>query len=225
MKVEQIMRGEVVSVTPTTSLKDLARLLLERDISGVPVLDEGGKVLGVVSAGDILVKTSAAFGLREHPSNWLFGDDDREALKRGAQTAAEAMSRPAITVDPRCTVAEAARIMVKQSVNRLPVVEHGKLVGIVTRDDIVRAFARPDSELEEQIRTEVLLDTLWIDPATIDVVVEEGDVALSGVVETRTIAERIPSYISLVPGVVSVDASHLHWRRDIGAQRPHASRL
>ncbi len=225
MRVEQIMSREVVGVTPTTSLKDVARLLLERGISGVPVLGDNGKVLGIVSAGDILVKTSAAFGLREHPSNWLFGDDEREALKRGAQTAADAMSRPAITVDPRCTVAEAARMMVKRSVNRLPVVDDGELVGIVTRNDIVRAFARPDSELEEQIRTDVLLDTLWIDPAAIDVVVEEGDVAISGVVETRTIAELIPTYISLVPGVVSVDASRLEWRTDVGAQRPHTSRL
>ena len=225
MRVEQIMSSEVVGVTPTTSLKDVARLLLERGISGVPVLGDNGKVLGIVSAGDILVKTSAELGNRERPSNWLFGDDDREALKRGAQTAADAMSRPAITVDPRCTVAEAARMMVKRSVNRLPVIDEGKLVGIVTRNDVVRAFARPDSELEEQIRTEVLLDTLWIDPATIVVAVEEGEVAVTGVVETRTIAELIPIYISLVPGVVSVDASHVEWRTDVGSQRPHASRL
>jgi CBS domain-containing protein len=225
MRVEQIMSSEVVSVTPTTSLKDIARLLLKRGISGVPVVAENGKVLGIVSAGDILVKTSAELGNREHPSNWLFGDDDREALKRGAQTAADAMSRPAITVDPRRTVAEAARTMVKQSVNRLPVVDEGKLVGIVTRTDIVRSFARPDRELEEQIRTEVLLDTLWIDPGTIGVVVDEGEVAINGVVETRTIAELIPFYVSLVPGVVSVDASHVVWRTDVGAQRPHTSRL
>lgn len=225
MRVEQIMSREVVSVRPTTSLKDVARLLLGRGISGVPVLGDNGKVLGIVSEGDILVKTSAEFGSREHPSNWLFGDDDREALKRGAQTAADAMSCPAITVDPSCTVAEAARVMVKRSVNRLPVVDAGTLVGIVTRNDIVRAFVRPDSELEEQICTEVLLDTLWIDPATIDVVVEEGEVAVTGVVATRTVAELVPVYISLVPGVVSVDASHLEWRTRVGAQRHHASRL
>ena len=225
MRVEQIMSREVVNVTPTTSLKDVARRLLERSISGVPVVGDTGKVLGIVSASDILVKTSAELGNRERPSNWLFGDDDREALKRGAQTAADAMSRPAITIDPHCTVAEAARMMVKRSVNRLPVVDDEKLVGIVTRSDIVRAFVRPDSELKEQICTEVLLDTLWIDPTTIDVVVEEGEVALAGVVATRTVAELVPVYISLVPGVVSVDASHLVWRTNVGAQRAHASRL
>ena len=95
----------------------------------------------------------------------------------------------------------------------------------MTRNDIVRAFVRPDSELEEQICTEVLLDTLWIDPATIDVVVEEGEVAVTGVVATRTVAELVPVYISLVPGVVSVDASRLEWRTRVGAQRHHPSRL
>ena len=225
MRVEQIMSREVVSITPTTSLKDVARRLLERSISGVPVVGDDGKVLGIVSASDILVKTSAELGNRERPSNWLFGDDDREALKRGARTAADAMSRPAITIGPHCTVAEAARMMVKRSVNRLPVVDDGKLVGIVTRSDIVRAFVRPDSELKEQICTEVLLDTLWIDPTTIDVAVDEGEVALAGVVATRTVAELVPVYISLVPGVVSVDASHLVWRTNVRAQRPHASRL
>ncbi len=225
MRIDEIMQTEVVGVSPTDSLKRVARLLLEHGISGVPVLNDHGAVIGVVSEGDILVKASAAFGEREHPSNWLFGDDEREALKRGAQTAADAMSRPVVTVDPRCTVAEAARVMVKQSVNRLPVVSDGRLVGIVTRSDIVRAFARTDEELEAQIRAEVLVETLWLDPGTLHILIEEGEVVVSGVVETRSIAELIPVYISLVPGVVSVDASRVEWHTNVHAGRHHASRL
>lgn len=225
MRVEKIMSAAVVTVAPTAALKDVARVLLVHRISGVPVVNGDGRVLGVVSEGDFLVKASGDLGYRERPSNWLFGDDDRQALKRGAQTAADAMTRPAITIDPRATVAEAARVMVRRSVNRLPVVDDGRLVGIVTRRDVVRAFARTDGELEQQIRTEVLLNTLWIDPATIDVDVEDGAVSVAGVVDTHAIAELIPIYVSLVPGVVSVDVSHVDWRANLGELRPHPSRL
>jgi CBS-domain-containing membrane protein len=225
MRVDEIMCPEVVGVTPGTSLRDVARLLLVHGISGAPVLSDEGKVLGVVSEGDLLVKAAAGLGRYEHPSNWLFGDDEGVALKRRAQTAAEAMSCPAITIDPRCSVAEAARLMVKRSVNRLPVVDEGRLVGIVTRADVVRAFARPDPELLEQICTEVLLETLWIDPAAVDVTVDEGRVTVSGEVETRTVAELVPAYVSLVPGVVSVDVSRLEWRTETRVERRHASRL
>jgi len=225
MRVDQIMSREVVGVPPGASLREVARVLLEHGISGVPVLSDEGKVLGVVSEGDVLVKAGASLGHQEHAANWLFGDDEGLGLKRRAQTAAEAMSRPAITVDPHCTVAEAARLMVRRSVNRLPVVDEGRLVGIVTRTDVVRAFARPDSDLLEQIRTEVLLETLWIDPATVEVTVEEGEVVVTGEVETRTVAELVPVYVSLVPGVLSVDVSRLAWRTDTRAERHHASRL
>jgi CBS domain-containing protein len=224
MRVEQIMSHDVVSVAPTTSLKDVARLLLDRGLSGVPVVDDGGRVLGVVASGDILVKVSADLGRREHPSNWLFGGDECIELKREAQTAAEAMTRPAVTVDPGCTVAGAARLMVRRSIDRLPVVDHGTLVGIVTRRDIVRAFARPDRELADQIRMEVLLETLWVDPETVEISVAAGCVSVTGTVESRTIAELVPVYASLVPGVVSVDVSGLSWDEDNVAARLHAAR-
>lgn len=154
---------------------------------------------------------------------WLFGVDERVELKRGAQTAAEAMTKPAVVVDSGCTVAGAARLMVRRAIDRLPVVDRGKLVGIVTRRDVVRAFARPDRELEEQVRTEALLETLWIDPKTIEVTVEAGNVTVTGTVESRTIAELVPVYASLVPGVVSVDVSQLRWQND-RARQPHLSR-
>jgi CBS domain-containing protein len=211
-------------VAPATSLKEVARTLLENGVSGVPVVADDGAVLGVVSSGDILIKVSADLGRREHPSNWLFGVDERVELKRGAESAAEAMTRPAITVDPGCTVAGAARLMVRRSIDRLPVVDRGRMVGIVARRDIVHAFARPDRELEEQVLTEALIETLWIDPETVDVSVEAGNVTVTGMVESRTIAELVPVYASLVPGVVSVDVSDLQWQTD-DVRRRHPSRL
>ena len=224
MKVEQIMSRDVVCVAPSASLKSVARALLENGVSGVPVVADDGTVLGVVSSGDILIKVSADLGRRERASNWLFGVDERVELKRGAETAAEAMTGPAVTVDSGCTVAGAARLMLRRSIDRLPVVDRGKLIGIVTRRDIVQAFARPDRELAEQVRTEALLETLWIDPETIDVSIDEGNVTVTGTVESRTIAELVPVYASLVPGVVGVDVSDLHWLKDDERGR-HPSRL
>lgn len=224
MRVDQIMTRDVLSVAPATSLKDVARLLLENGVSGVPVVADDGTLLGVVSSGDILIKVSADLGRRERPSNWLFGVDERVDLKRNAETAAEAMTRPAVTVDPGCTVAGAARLMVRRSIDRLPVVDRGELVGIVARRDVVEAFARPDRDIAEQVRTEALFDTLWIDPETVDVSVEAGNVTVTGTVESRTMAELVPVYASLVPGVVSVDISDLHWQTD-DVLRRHPSRL
>jgi CBS domain/BON domain len=124
------------------------------------------------------------------------------------------MTHPAVTIEPQRTVAEAARLMVARSVNRLPVVCDARLIGIVTRADLVRAFARTDEELEHEIRDDVLLHTLWIDPTAVDISVRDGDVILDGEVVTRTDAELAGAYVARVPGVVSVDRSRLVWRLD-----------
>ena len=131
MRVEEVMCRDVVTVSQSTPLKDVARILLERRISGLPVVDDEGRVVGVVSEGDIVSKERGVEQGAVHGYHWLFGPDDGEALKREARTAAEAMTSPAVVVRPQRSVAEAARLMVEQSVNRLPVVSEGNLVGIV----------------------------------------------------------------------------------------------
>jgi CBS domain-containing protein len=111
--------------------------------------------------------------------------------------------------------------MLDEGVNRLPVVdEEGRLVGIVTRADLVRAFVRPDDELEREIREEVLERALLLEtPETVTVVVEDGKVTLDGFVELRTDAEAIPTLVARLPGVVEVESS-LHWRTDNPKPRP-----
>ena len=225
MRVEKIMAAAVVTVAPTASVKDVARVLLAHRISGVPVVNGDGRVLGVVSEGDFLVKASGDLGYREHPSNWLFGDDDRQALKRGAQTAADAMTRPAITIDPRATVAEAAPVMVKRSVDRPP--RRRRRSPRRDRDAQGRRarLCEGPTGSSNSRSARRFCSTLWIDPATIDVDVEDGAVSVAGVVDTHAIAELIPIYVSLVPGVVSVDVSHVDWRDSLEELRPHPSRL
>jgi CBS domain-containing protein len=154
-----------------------------------------------------------------HVYDWLFGGDPQRAAKREARTAAEAMTCPALTIEHGRPVAEAARTMVERAVNRLPVVAEGRLVGIVTRADLVRAFARSDADLEREIRDDVLLRTMWIDPGRLRVDVAGGEVTLGGELETRTEAELVTAHVARVPGVVSVDEFRLRWLRDDLARR------
>jgi CBS domain-containing protein len=142
--------------------------------------------------------------------------DPEEAAKLGARSAGEAMTSPAVTIDPGAAVTEAASLMVERGINRLPVVENGKLVGIITRADVVKAFTRDDSELLHEIQEDVILRKFWIAPESVNVTVEDGHVSLSGEVEKQTVAELLASYVEHIPGVVSVRSS-LTWRE---ADRP-----
>ncbi len=211
MKIERLMTRDVVSVSPDTPLKDVAALLSEKHISGLPVCTADGRVIGVISEADI-VRAEQGIGpdvggrLR-----WFFRrlDDDLDKLR--ARTAGEAMTSPALTVRPIEQVSAAARLMLLHRVNRLPVVADGKLLGIVTRADLVRAFHRSDDELAEEIRDEVLRGALWIAPDTLALSVEDGVVTVSGPVESELELETVVRSMRRVPGVVDVH-SELHAR-------------
>jgi CBS domain-containing protein len=203
MKVGQLMNPNVVAVTPETSLKDLSRLLSTHGIAGVPVARDG-RVLGVVSEADILWKELGAVkgtGMLERVVDSAYGEGKRVS----ARTAGEAMTSPAITTSPDTDVTWVAALMTRLNINRLPVVEDGMLVGIITRSDLVRAFSRTDEEIVEEIREDVL-EPLWLDPDCLSVTVVQGIVTVSGEVENRSTARLIETYIRHVPGVVSVHA-------------------
>ena len=214
VQVGQVMTRDVVSVTPETPLKDVATLLVERGISGLPVRDDDGAVVGVLSEADLLVKQ----GGPKRPSGgvfaWLVDSATApDVAKLRAHTAGEAMTSPAITVEAGTPVAEAARTMVELGVNRLPVVDDGQLVGIVTRADLVRLFTRSDEEIAREIREDVAGRMLWIDDSRLEVEVERGEVRLRGQLDTEVEAELLERRIQLVPGVVGV-RSELTWALD-----------
>jgi len=206
MKVVELMTRDVVTATPEMSLRKAASLLSSRKISGVPVVDPSGAVVGILSEADILAKVS---GKRPRGGllGWLLEADVTLDEKIRARTVGDAMTAPVITTAPNQPVHEAAARMVAESVNRLPVVEDGKLVGIVTRADLVRAFTRTDEEIASEIETEILRRTLWLEPGAVTVTVTDGAVRLEGEVETETDAELLPVFVARVPGVVAVDAS------------------
>jgi CBS domain-containing protein len=224
MRVEEVMTRDVAVVSPGMSLRDVARLLSERSISGAPVCDGTGRVVGVVSEADVLAKEEGLALDEGSPLAWLAGNG-RDRRKAAARTAGEAMTAPPITIEPRASVAEAARSMIERGVNRLPVVEHGRLVGIVTRADLVRAFTRSDSEIRREIEQDVLLRTLWIPPADVSIEVDDGAVTLRGTLDSKTTADLVAAYVRRVPGVVDVHADELDWRFDDQDRRVGKARL
>ena len=224
MTVRDVMTRSVVSVHPTTPLKEVAQLLLDNGISGVPVVDVTGVVLGVVSEADLLIKEQGADAIRHRPLSRFRGESAEsraQLVKLGAVTAADAMTAPAITITPARSIHDAAAIMTNRKVNRLPVVDDGQLVGIVSRSDLVRAYVRSDDELAATIRQDVILRILWLDPALFTVVVEDGLASISGHVERRSTAEMIERAVRMVPGIVDVHAS-VAWTTDDARLEPAA---
>jgi CBS domain-containing protein len=213
MTVRDVMTTPVFSVTTSTPLKDVARLLVEHRISGLPVVDDTGAVVGVVSETDFLIKAGGQEVARRRWFGRLLGETKETSTRQakiGAVTAGESMTTPAATIEADRSTTAAATLMVDLDVNRLPVLDEGKLVGIVSRADLVRAFIRSDDQLAETIRHDVLLRVLWLDPALFDVAVQNGVVSIKGRVERRSSAEMIERAIRNVPGVVDV-TSHVTW--------------
>jgi CBS domain-containing protein len=216
------MTKDVLSVAPDTSLKQVAATLVEHDISGLPVCDADGQVVGVVSEADILYKESGEPRRRSGGAlAWLVDSTSYESvLKSTARTAGETMGTPPITIGPMRPVADAARLMIEHGINRLPVVdEEERLVGIITRADLVRAFKRSDAEIERELREDLIERTLWIPSEGIEIDVENGEVVFEGLVETRSDAQLVERLAGRVPGVVSVRSS-LTWRYDDIRRKP-----
>ncbi len=212
MKIKDVMTDDVLTVSTSATLKETAQLLADLGISGMPVVDAEGKLAGVISEADILYKERGHDRRHGGSFAWLFFPELLDTSKLDARTAGEAMSAPAVTISPDRPVNEAAGLMLDEAINRLPVVDHdGKLIGIVTRADLVRAFTRTDAEIEDEIRKELVSRTFWLEPTEVEIRVVHGDVTIEGEVDTKADADLLPQLISEVPGVVSVEAK-LTWK-------------
>jgi CBS domain-containing protein len=216
MTVADVMTTAVITVGEDAPLKDVARLLVEHGISGLPVVDAVGHPVGVISETDLVLKEAGTEAVEHRRFDRILGQKDdarRRRTKAEATTAAEAMSSPPITISPQDPIGVAAREMTGRRVDRLLVIDDGRLVGIVSRADLVRAFVRSDEELIETIREEVLHRLLWLDPAAFVVGVVDGVATIEGHVEQRSTAEMIQTTVGMVPGIVDVEAS-VSWRVD-----------
>jgi CBS domain-containing protein len=212
VRVRDLMTANVVSVPPETPLKEVGQLLGEHRISGMPVVDGQERVLGVVSEADILLKQGEPRERHKGVIGWLVAREPDEA-KLLARTAGVAMTSPAITVEGDAPAHEAARMMTDRQINRLPAVEGGTLVGIVTRADLVRAFSRTDEQIRDEIRRDLVGQTLLLPVDSVTVTVARGEVTLAGRVQLKHDAEMLPRLVQRVPGVVAV-RSEVTWVHD-----------
>ncbi|MET8565689.1 CBS domain-containing protein [Streptomyces flaveolus] len=206
--VSDVMTLTVVAVGRDAPFKEIVRVMEQWKVSALPVLEGGGRVIGVVSQADLLCRD-------EFPDNASDGGD-RFGRHRGvtstAGTAAELMSAPPVTVHPGATVAQAARIMAVHHVKRLPVVDHeGMLRGIVSRGDLLKVFLRPDEDIAEEVRRTVVSCLFPALGHTIHVQVREGVVTLRGELGDASLISVATRLARAVEGVVHVE-THLTGR-------------
>ncbi|GAA4544991.1 CBS domain-containing protein [Amycolatopsis samaneae] len=196
-EVRSVMKTTVATVHPETPFKAVAALLAAWGVSGAPVVDNEGRVVGVVSQGDLLER-------RTWPARRRRG---RRRLYRKAAGifAADLMTAPAVTVEQDADVSRAAKLLEEHRIHRLPVVDSGGgLVGLVTRGDLLRVFLRPDAEIRTEIREDVIERVLCIDPRTLFVSVHNGVVTLGGQLERASLMAMTLEFARRVDGVVEV---------------------
>lgn len=212
MRVRDIMTTDPIAVHPETTLKETARIMVRHQVSGMPVIDHMGKLVGIVTEGDFLSQEAN----RDRPYRLslldaLFGEG--EALP-AAETVGEVMTEQVVTITPEASIGEAARVMTNRGVKRLPVVDlDGELVGIISRADVVNAFTKPDDVIEDEVREDIIRRLLFLDPDTIDVSVLDGVVTLGGELENHTEAQLLEELTRRIAGVVRVE-SNLTYRVD-----------
>jgi CBS domain-containing protein len=214
--VRDVMTSHVVAAKRDASFKEMLVRMRDSRISAFPVIDDDGKVIGVVSEADMLNK-EAELAADPGPLAGILRFRDHE--KAAAATAAELMTSPPVVIGPDAPVAEAARRMRDRRVKRLPVVNStGHLIGIVTRGDVLGIFARADSKIRHEAIEEAIAESFLVDSQPFSVTVHEGVVTLTGRPETDQAGRELVERIRHVEGVVAV-RDRLHY----GARRSDSS--
>ena len=214
MKVREVMTRDVVSVAPDTPFKDVVEELIRANVSGLPVVTADGHLVGLITEADLITKP--AYGGRRRRALALLADllaarDHRWATKAIGATAADLMTRNVAVCEPRDDTRVVARRMLDAGVKRMPVVDHGAIVGIVSRHDILRAFDRPDSDVAADLQR-LLEDPLRMpDDHNVKGSVRHGVVTLRGDVRHKWDVDLVVAVVHTVPGVVDV-VSHLRYR-------------
>lgn len=200
--VKDVMTKRVIAVRKDASFKEMAAMLRSSRISAFPVVDDAGRVIGVVSEADLLVKEAVqADGVSVLAALRHWREDDKAA----GVTASDLMTGPAVTIGPDAPVTEAARLMYDRRVKRLPVVTGaGLLVGIISRVDVLSVYDRPDSQIRDEIVRDVLPEVLGAVPEDCEVTVRDGIVTLAGLVDSERDAASVVNAVRHVQGVVAV---------------------
>jgi CBS-domain-containing membrane protein len=212
-KVEAVMTSQVLTARPSTPFQELVRLLEQHHISALPVTDDAGRLVGIVSEADLGIKEGYPHGASD--AGWADVVRYRNRLGRATGTrAAEVMAAPVITVPLGTVVADAVRLMVRLDVKHLPVVDpQDRLVGIVTRRDLLKVFLRPDPAIRWEVDHDIVRGRLGIAAGQVQVEVRDGVVGLRGQVQRRSQVAALVRHAQAVDGVVEVD-TRLSWRVD-----------
>lgn len=217
MQARDIMTVNVISVTEDTPVHEVVSLLLQHRISAVPVVDQGRKVIGIVSEGDLLRPEGDTRSRIERPW-WLeavFAGKTVEFDKSHGRKVGAVMTRDVFTVEPEMQATEIAGLLERHHIKRVPVVDGGKLVGIVSRANLLHGLAgaiverhEPGAAKDREIRDklqQILLDEHELDSVLVNVTVSDGRVGLWGVVENAEEAEAAERAAKSLPGVTQVD--------------------
>lgn len=213
MKVSQLMSPEVITVGPDAPLKEAARRMIEAGVSGLVVTNGRCSIQGVITEADF-VKTESErrAGKRARLLRW-FSREEPE-VPDTERVVGDVMTSEVITLDVEADHAEAARLMRKAKIKRVPIVDDkGCLVGILSRSDIMRAFARSDAEIVDEITDHVMREVLWVDPRRVKIRCMDGNLVLEGRLETKSDVTLLEALARRVDGVVSL-VSHLQWDID-----------
>jgi len=203
--VKDVMTTQVVSMEHDTPYAAIAAALRQHRVSAFPVLDDDGRVIGVVSESDLLAKLALDGGEGRMPGMITGILRQHEMEKARATTAADLMTSPAATVSPDDTVEHAARLMYTRRVKRLPVIdEDNHLAGIVSRADVLAVYGRADGEIGEEIRNDIAVCESPADAERYDVSVADGVVTLTGRPRTCTQGHDVVRRARHVQGVVAV---------------------
>ncbi|MFO7298544.1 MAG: CBS domain-containing protein [Pseudomonadota bacterium] len=217
MKARDIMSKNVITVRRETSVHEIAQLMTDKRISGVPVVAEDGTILGMVSESDLLRR--AEIGTEPQRKWWLsfFSDPDllaRQYRKTHGLKAEDVMSRPVVTIDEDADLSEIANTFEKRRVKRLPVVRDGKLVGIISRADIVKALSQSKPQPEKPIKSDAELEQAllakireqdWLDGTFLNVVVQNGVVELNGFVPSAEQRRALHVLVEEMDGVQKIE--------------------
>ena len=215
MKVDDVMTRTVFTVGPTTTIEQAAKLMVERRVSGLPVVDGAGAVVGIVSEGDLIVRQRPA----ERLTWWRMFFDDGEGLardyrKRIGTVVGDVMTQAVIAVGPEVDVSVAAQLLHTRNIRRLPVVAEGKLVGIVSRGDLVRLLAAPrpaapartDRSLADELRRR-LNEQPWLTDRGLFISAHDGVVELWGTADSDAARAAIEATARSIEGCRDVKSN------------------
>jgi len=210
MRIEDVMTPTVVVVPEDAPFKEVVRTMHEHRVSGVPVLDRDKKLVGIVTEADLLAVEEEQADPKRRRSFLEWFLVPTRAVEYGRRVedlrAEDIMTRGVVTVSPDMPVPEAAKLMLDAAVKRLPVVDEDRSVlGIVSRSDLLMPYLRPDEEIEREIREDVLVGTMWLEPDAVGIGVDTGVVTLSGRVERKSVREVLVELVRRVVGVVGVE--------------------